>query len=320
MTATALKESFSFELNAVPPYSFELTVHKPAGWWWSTPNETYENGTLWSATRIDKTPFGLKLQSLGTAVKPKVCCTAFSAKKATEETKAQIKHTLQRALQTSEDLSEFYSLAQKDCVLCDAAADLCGMHAVGWPELFPAMILAATLQMAPMKRSNQMMDSLIENFGTKLCFDGKTIHYWPSTKKISDTPITVLQKRAKLGYRAANLVSIAQTLEAGFPTMDELHDMEPEKARKTLFGLRGIGGYSAELVMLEAGFPLDSWSAKIFGVLFFGKVPDDPREAISALREEAQKRWGKWMGYAFVYVLNDLPQLSKRVGFDLTQF
>ena len=102
--------------------------------------------------------------------------------------------------------------------------------------------------------------------------------------------------------------------------MDELWNMEPEEAKAKLLTLRGIGDYSAELVMPRMGFPLDVWSAKIFHVLFFGKEPKQPREVIPALKKVAEKRWGKWRGYAFVYVLNDLPNLSKKVGVDLTQF
>jgi len=314
------KETGSAMVDANPPYSFELTVHKPAGWWWSTPDEKFENGTMWTATRFKGALVGLKLQSAGTQKKPKVKCTFFKAKKMRETENQELALTIQRALRTTEDLTEFYVLAEKDEILRQTVMDLCGMHTVAWPELFPAVLLAVTLQMAPMKRSNQMMDMLITNFGEKAHFDGKTIGYWPSTKRIAATTIKELELKAKLGYRAKNLVAIAKALEAGFPTMDELYAMEPAEAKKKLLSLRGIGDYSAELVMPGMGFPLDVWSAKIFGVLFQGKVPDNPREAIPDMKKTAEERWGKWMGYAFVYVLNDLPRLSKRVGVDLTRF
>ena len=102
--------------------------------------------------------------------------------------------------------------------------------------------------------------------------------------------------------------------------MDELSAMDPQEAKKKLLTLRGIGDYSAELVMPKMGFPLDVWSAKIFHVLFFGKEPQNPREAIPDLKKIAEQRWGNWRGYAFVYILNDLAKLSKRVGTDLTKF
>ena len=84
--------------------------------------------------------------------------------------------------------------------------------------------------------------------------------------------------------------------------------------------LYGIGEYSAELVMPGMGFPLDVWSAKIFGVLLRGKASNKLRDAIPELKEIAQKRWGKWVGYAFVCVLNDLENISNRIGKDLTVF
>ncbi len=126
--------------------------------------------------------------------------------------------------------------------------------------------------------------------------------------------------KAKLGYRAKNLKTIAVALTQGFPSMDKLYSMKPEDAKKKLLTLRGIGEYSAELVMPRMGFPLDVWSSKIFSVLFYGKVPEKPRAVILSIKEAGQKRWGNWSGYAFVYILNDLPPVSKRLGIDLTKF
>jgi len=227
---------------------------------------------------------------------------------------------LRRALRTDEDLTDFYTLAEKDDILRQTARELCGMHTVAWPELFPALVLAVTLQMAPMKRSNQMMDLLMQGFGENAVFDGKNVRYWPSTKKISSTPPKELQEKAKLGYRAKNLVAIAAALEAWFPTMDELYAMDTAEAKETLMSLFGIGNYSAELVMLGMGFPLDVWSAKIFGILFHGKVPENPCSSIVELMKIGRQRWDKWAGLAFFYILNDLPRLSKRVNVDLTGY
>jgi 3-methyladenine DNA glycosylase/8-oxoguanine DNA glycosylase len=273
-----LKEMYSFEVKAVPPYSFDLTVSKPAGWWWSTPNEVFDRGTCWSLTRFKKELLGLKIWSEGTTIKPLIHCTVFTETKVVASEAQDITSMLRRALKVEEDLTGFYELSQKDDILRQVVNDLYGMHTVGWPELFPALILAVTLQMAPMKRSNQMMELLIANFGDQASFDGKTIRYWPSVETIASI------------------------------------------AKKQLLMLHGIGEYSAELIMPKMGFPLDVWSAKIFNVLFFGKEAKKPREVIPTLKKVASKRWGRWRGHAFVYVLNDLPNLSKRIGFDLTAF
>jgi DNA-3-methyladenine glycosylase II len=315
-----LKEVYSFGIEAIPPYNFELTVHKPAGWWWATPYEVFERGTFWTATRFHSRFMGLRMRSTGTLQKPRIKCRVFSKSELSFVEKKQTESMLKRALRTEEDLTEFYRIAEKDAVLSSVAQDLCGMRIATWPELFPALILAVTLQMAPMKRADQMMKLLIEKFGDHVHFDEKVIRYWPSPKKIANVTVEELKAKAKVGYRGRSLRAIAEALEGGFPTMDELWRMPFEEAKKRLLSLRGIGDYSADIVSPRMGFPLDVWSAKIFNILLNGSAPKNPREAIPNLKKTAEDRWGKWRGYAFAYVLNDLANLSKRVGFDLTQF
>jgi DNA-3-methyladenine glycosylase II len=315
-----LQKAYSVEVTAVPPYSFELTVNKPAGWWWSTPDEIFEDDTFWTATRFRNTLLGLKLKATGTPQKPKIQCTIFSQTELNSTKQQDITRMLKRALRTEEDLTEFYALAKEDSILKTVVEDLCGIRTTAWPELFPALILAVTLQMAPMTRANQMMELLISGFGDQAAFDGKAIRYWPSPDKIASSTVDDLMAKAKLGYRAKNLTAIAKTLQQGFPAMDDLWAMSAEEAKRKLLTLRGIGDYSADIIVPDMGFPIDVWSAKIFHILFFGTKPENPRQAIPLLKETAEKRWGKWQGYAFVYVLNDLPKLSKRIGVDLTQF
>ncbi len=313
-------EKCHVNFSAVPPYSFALSVHKPAGWWWSTPTEIFQNNTLWATARLDKHLYGLRLNGKGSSRKPRVTCTIFSDFALNDTERKHIYNVLERALGVKEDARAFYAMACKDEILRQTVEDLSGMRTVAWPELFPALILAVTLQMAPMKRSNQMMDLLIENFGEPVCFDGKTVVHWPSPERIAGLTETELMSKAKLGYRAKNLKCIAQILEKGFPTLEELATMPSDEAKKQLLTLRGIGDYSAEIVMPGMRFPLDVWSAKIFGVLFHAQVPDRPRNAISELKNLGEERWGNWRGQAFVYVLNDLQRISERIGVDLTRF
>ena len=277
-------------------------------------------GIIWTAARFCGKWIGLKLSSTGTVMKPRIECHVYCRDRLDEAGKKGITGMLSRALKTDEDLKPFYELGEKDEILQPIIGDLYGMHTVGWPELFPALILAVTLQMAPWKRSDQMMTALLNQFGEKVDFDGKTMGYWPSTKTVAECSVEELMAKAKLGYRAKNLKAIAQELNSGFPTLEDLVSMAPEDAKKKLLSLMGIGNYSAELVMPRMGFPLDVWSAKIFSVLFNGRRTEDPRGTIPVLREVAEKRWNGWMGHAFVYVLNDLSKLSERFGVDFTKF
>lgn len=314
-----LTKIFTKTIKPIPPFSFELTVHRPAGWSWLTPFEVYDKKTIWTATRIKSRIIGLKLKSIGNVEKPDIICDVFSDTDTTQTERLGIINRVERYLGANEDIREFYSMAERDPILKQVVKNLYGMRD-GSGDLFPLLTLATTLQMAPIKRSDQMMDLLIKNYGDSVTFDGKTILMWPSAERIARTSVRELKERCKLGYRAKNLRMIAKTLTKGFLDMDELESMSPEDARKKLMELQGIGEYSVGIVAPHPGFPVDSWSAKIFHILFFGRRVESPRDVIEKVREKADERWGRWKGLAFVYVLNDLKNLSSRYDVNFTEF
>lgn len=319
MLVKDLQCSTIFRLRAVPPYDFSLTVHKPAGWSLLTPFEIFEDGILWTAMRTHfGKMFGLKLKSVGTVEKPEIFCEVFSREKLGAEERRAFAKMVMWMLRLKEDVREFYALAESDPIIGMLVKDLYGMRRTERPDIFPSLILAVTLQMAPIKRSDQMMSLLIKNYGVKARFDGREVSYWPSPERIARAEVRELKEGCKLGYRAESLKSIAEAIHKGFPTLQELEEMSPEEAKAKLMELRGIGEYSADIVSPHPGFALDVWSAKIFNVLLFGEKAESPRSIIPKLKMIAEERWGRWRGYVFICVLNDLDNLSKRFNFDLT--
>jgi len=74
--------ALTHELDAIPPYSFELTVHNPAGWYWHNPLEVYSEDKIWTALHLSSEKLiGLRLESLGNIQKPKVSLRVFSHQK-----------------------------------------------------------------------------------------------------------------------------------------------------------------------------------------------------------------------------------------------
>ncbi len=315
-----LSFSTAFRLKAVPPYDFSLTVHKPAGWSLLTPFEIFESGTLWTAMRTPSGKiFGLKLRSVGTVKKPVIFCEVYSHKKLGMRERKELSNTITWMLNLEEDVRQFYALAERDPLVKVLVKDLYGMRITKRPDIFPRLVLAVTLQMAPIRRSDQMMNLLIKEYGEKIGFDGREILYWPSPERIAKAGVRELEERCKLGYRAKSLKGIAESVSKGFPTIQQLERMSAEEAKAKLMELKGIGEYSADIVSPHPGFALDVWSAKIFNVLLFGGKAESPRDIIPKLKKVAEERWGKWRGYVFIYVLNDLDNLSRKYNLDLTK-
>jgi DNA-3-methyladenine glycosylase II len=320
MPISDLPCSTASTFKATPPYDFSLTVQKPAGWSFLTPFETFEDRTLWTGMRVNSgKTFGLKLRSIGTVEKPKISCEVFSREKLSAEKRKELLRAITRTLSLKENISEFYALAERDTLVKSLVGDLYGMRRTRRPDIFPSLILAVTLQMAPISRSDQMMNLLIRNYGEEIRFDGKNVLYWPSPHRIAKAEVRELEERCKLGYRAKILKGIAETVSKGFPTPRELEKMSPTEAKAKLMELKGIGEYSADVVTPHPGFALDVWSAKIFNLLLFGQEAISPRSIIPKLKEIAEDRWGKWKGYVFTYVLNDLHNLSRRFSLNLTE-
>lgn len=308
-----------FRLRATSPYNYSLTVHKPAGWPLLTPFEVFEEGTLWTAMRADSGEvLGLKLRARGTVESAEVLCRVFSCERLTVDVRSELREALWSTLNLDEDMTGFYAVAEHDPLVKVLVRDLYGMRRTRRPDIFPTLILAVTLQMAPIARSNQMMNLLIKEYGDKVTFDGREILYWPSPERIARAEVEELKERCKLGYRAKVLKGIGEALVKGFPSFKELDKMPPDVARHELMKLKGIGEYSSEIVSPHGGFALDVWSAKIFSLLLLGEEAESPRSVIPRLKELANSRWGKWAGYVFFYVLHDLDNLSRAFNIDLT--
>lgn len=320
MLSNELTCSAILRLKAVPPYDFALTVHKPAGWSLLTPFEIFEKGVLWTAGRTPSGEvFGLKLRSIGTVGRPAISCEAYSRQELGASERRELSKTIGWMLNLREDIREFYALAKRDPLVKVLVKDLYGMRNTKQPDIFSRLILAVTLQMAPITRSDQMMTLLIKEYGERIKFDGKEILYWPSPERIANAEVRELERKCKLGYRAKSLKDIAETVQAGFPSLQELEKMSAEEAKAKLMELRGIGEYSADIVSPHPGFALDVWSAKIFSMLILGEKAESPRNAIPKLKKIAEDRWGQWRGYVFIYVLHDLKNLSSRFNLNLTQ-
>jgi 3-methyladenine DNA glycosylase/8-oxoguanine DNA glycosylase len=320
MAGSDLSCSAVLRLRAVPPYDFALTVHKPAGWSLLTPFEIFEKGILWTAMRMPSgRVFGLKLWSVGTVEKPEIHCKVYFYQKLGQSERRESLKTVTWMLNLNEDVRPFYRLADHDPLVKVLVKDLYGMRNTKQPDIFSRLILAVTLQMAPITRSNQMMNLLIREYGERVRFDGKEVLYWPSLERIANASVKELEERCKLGYRAKSLKGIAEAIHRGFPSLQELEKMPVEEAKTKLMELKGIGEYSADIVSPHPGFALDVWSAKIFNMLIFGEKVESPRNTIPALKKVAEDKWGRWRGYVFVYVLHDLRNLSIRFNLNLTQ-
>ena len=292
-------------------------MKKPAEWSLFNAGEIYEANTLWSATRLRGRLLGLKLHSVGTVEEPRIDVALFTSDRPTDRELTALKEALVTLIGADQDLNDFYDMARKDEILRHTVEDLYGMHDTQTAYLFNSVVLSICLQMAKLDRSMKMMASINRLYGTRVSFDHKEILVEPSAERIARLRPEEFAKKCNLGYRAKYLVGAAKMVARGFPETQQIMIMHPEEAKKKLMELPGVGDYAADIINPHGGFPIDAWSVDVFGRLFFGREPDNAREAIEAVKEEGLRRWGEFAWMAFFYVAQDLGNLSKRLGVQL---
>jgi DNA-3-methyladenine glycosylase II len=295
-----------FTVTISEPFDFALTVAKPAGWPWSMPKEIFENKTLWTAVRIRNIPVGLVMS----ARKNKVLVRAFPPVPLEKEDTADLEDMVRAGLGADEDLAGFYRFAQDDPVLRQATTDHPGMRIGLLDDIFGGVILAILLQMAPIARSRQMMDLVLELAGTKIIVEKKEVILWPRADEIAIIDPGILRRKAMLGYRAERLVKAAQYLVEHPLSLRDLARLPEEDAMKVLTNIPGIGRYSAAIIFGQSTPPIDAWSVIIMSELYEGRTPENSRREIARVEEQLSARWGTWSWLAFAYILNDLENLS----------
>jgi len=293
-------------LTIPEPFDFALTVAKPAGWNWSTPTEVFEDGVMWTGATLVGVPTGLKLSSPSAG---HVTAFAYTAAELVGVVRGDLRAAVEFSLGKGNDLTGFYRFARKDEILRRTVKDLFGMRVSRMDDIFGRVILAICLQMAQLRRSRQMMDSILRLYGTRVRFEGREMTLWPTPEKVARLDATDLRVKANMGYRADRLSAAAKYLAENPLGIHELDSLSDEEAIEKIMEVPGIGRYSAGIVLGRSA-PIDAWSVIVMSELLLGKTPENPRAEIDAVNKMVAERWGRWSWMAFAYILNDLENLA----------
>ncbi|HET7090229.1 MAG TPA: hypothetical protein VFL17_16455 [Anaerolineae bacterium] len=171
-------------------------------------------------------------------------------------------------------------------------------------------MIAIVLQNATVRRSVQMMQALLEKYGTLLAYDDKEL-YCCWGPKAMDRATEQELRQLKVGYRAKSIKRVT----AAFARKDidefELRRRSREEQRQALLGLYGIGPASVDYLLCDVFHHLDElnhispWEQKIYSRLFFDRDEDDP-VPVDELRAYFDKHYSGYRMLAVHYFWEDL--------------
>jgi 3-methyladenine DNA glycosylase/8-oxoguanine DNA glycosylase len=303
-------ERTKFKLKATPPFDFISTITQ---WGVHPPLEYLVEGVYYSVIRLPSGKLAtLSMCSRGEINRPLIEIVAKTMKILSKEEKMNLEEKIRWQLGVDENINEFYDIVKEDAILKLVVKNLYGMRVHASSNLFYTLALSIALQNAPIARSRNMLRLLTQRFGQPSIINDLNIFAFPAASEIAKASINELLE-CKWGYRSKYLKNAANAVLEDDLRVNRLKELHINDVIQLLCKIKGIGKYSAEIVALDAlrkynTFPLDSWSSKIFSELYFGT--DDV--SVDVLNNLAHEKWGKYRGLAFVYIFNDLENLSKR--------
>ncbi len=303
----SLNKKTSFILIPTPPFHFDGTFYKPSHFPNKLKLEDWQPGKYWQPLRVRKRLYAFKAENKGIFGKPEIKVTLYSPKKITNEEKESLKKEVIWRFELNVDLKDFNKLARKEKRFYPVFKKWLGMRNTSEYTLYELLIIAIVLQNATVRRSQQMLDALIEKFGTKVRFGNKELWaIWlpEQLNSVSEQELRDL----KIGYRAKFIKRLSQNFAQHDIDEFKLRDLDKESAKKELMKLYGVGPETARILLFEAFHHYDAfdhiapWQQKIYSRLFYGK----PLVSAEKIRNDIKKQYGKYSMLAVHYIWEDI--------------
>lgn len=302
--AIPLRRRATARLTPIAPFQFQGTVHKPSHF--PAPISAYRDGVYWQALRLGDDLLGVKMEDAADRDRPAIDVTLFSNSPLSGTQNDTALAELSWRFDLASDLSPFDLAFRDDPVLGPVIERRRGMRVSASDSLYETLIIFITLQNATVRRTVQMMHSLLSTYGTPLEFDGHTLYAFWKPEDIASVTEQDLRD-LKVGYRAVSILRTSEAFAAEPRLEASLRDLPRDQARRCLLALYGVGPASLDGLLFgflhhyDALDHMPPWEGKIYSRLLFGEERP-PSETL----EEVTSRWGPWRALAALYIFEDL--------------
>ncbi|WP_435002591.1 DNA-3-methyladenine glycosidase II [Bacillus atrophaeus] len=159
------------------------------------------------------------------------------------------------------DLTPFYELAKADPLLKMPARKFYGLRLVGIPDLFEALCWGVLGQQINLAFAYSLKKQFVEGFGDSIEWNGKKYWVFPPYERIARLTPTDLANIKMTVKKSEYIIGIARLMASGELSRGKLMKMNFKDAEKNLIKIRGIGPWTANVLMrclrFPTAFPID---------------------------------------------------------------
>jgi DNA-3-methyladenine glycosylase II len=236
-----------FHIYPKPPYDFELNCSifgydKPMP-------EVYEEGVWRRAVRLKSGKLiPVALRSIGATDEPKIEAKHFQA--LSEQEKEELEEKLDDMFSFSQDLTALYDFMDKDPVLKGLKQKFYGLKAgsIG-ATVFESIVKIIIQQQISIKVAFSITNKLVTRFGENVEAEGTVYHAFPAPKRLAEAGLEEIRQCGLSWRKAEYIKGIADKVADGTFDSEALRSHSNEHVTETLKNFRGVGTWTAEMVL-----------------------------------------------------------------------
>jgi len=212
-------------------------------------------------------------------------------------TRAGLGQTAQTILGLSVNPEPLQRLTAVERGLGPTVRALRGMRPPRFPNLFEAFARVVPFQQLSLDAGVAAVTRLVESFSESIEHDGRRYHAFPTARAIAEARPDALKESGLSLRKVETIRRVASAIESGQLAEDKLIQMTSKDAIQHLTEIRGIGPWTAALVLLRGLGRLDVFPPGDVGAMRgLGKLMHlEPRAPIDRVVE----RFGEDRGYLY---------------------
>jgi len=291
----------SFELLPTPPYDFDLQWKFYSSSKEPQP-EIYKGGIWRRAFKIGDRLVPVKVTFIGTVEKPRLRVNAFS--KLNTKEKRYLSDKIMSIFRLRDDLRALYDFMEQDEILRKIKKELYGLRPPGiGASIFEGAIRVIIQQQISLRVAYVMTGELVRRFGEKIEIDGEPYYDFPSPQALASADENELRK-CKLSRQKAKYIKGLALKVANRYDLEKIGKMNNEEAIEELMKFKGIGRWTAELILIttlgrmDLCVPDDLGARKAVSYFYF----DGKLQSGNVVRKFTE-RWSEFKGWVIYYLI-----------------
>jgi DNA-3-methyladenine glycosylase II len=285
-------------LRPIPPFDFAKSLDFLGMFPPMREDQTVSELSMTKAVRVGGRAIVFQLKSTGTIKMPGLRYTLFADHPFSRGLTEVVTDRITFFLSLSDDLDQFYRTAINDSNFAPILQKLYGLHQVKFLTPFECACWAVLSQRNQLSAAQKAKQALLEHFGTSLEVSGHQYRAFPEPGQLAEASKEELKTLLKHERREEYLGHVIKA----FNEVDErfLRTTDYDKVEEWLKNIRGIGEFSAKLILLRGLGRMDKLAVEKRLIAAAGKVYGKPMTT-QRLHVIAEK-YGRWKGYWAYYL------------------